>query len=103
MPSATVRDPRIMCRTPTPGKAPVRIPRAKFEPVAAAILAVTPRLAPGVAFRDLPARVAEALGAANCAAIGSISWYVTTVKLELEVRGELRRLPGAPQRLIRVA
>jgi hypothetical protein len=31
---------------------------------------------------------------------GSISWYVTTVKLDLEARGEIERVPGKkPQHL----
>jgi hypothetical protein len=31
---------------------------------------------------------------------GSISWYVTTVKLDLEARGLIARVPGShPQRL----
>jgi hypothetical protein len=62
-----------------------------------------PRRAPGLRFRELPARVARRIPAAQRRALGSISWYVTTVKLELEVRGEIRRLPGvSPQALVRV-
>jgi hypothetical protein len=35
---------------------------------------------------------------------GSINWYVTTVKLDLEARGEIERIQGkAPQRLRLVA
>lgn len=35
---------------------------------------------------------------------GSINWYVTTVKLDLEARGVVERLPGSgPQRLRLVA
>ncbi len=31
---------------------------------------------------------------------GSINWYVTTVKLDLEARGVIQRIPGSsPQRL----
>jgi hypothetical protein len=31
---------------------------------------------------------------------GSVSWYVTTVKLDLETRGVVERVPGQkPQRL----
>lgn len=34
--------------------------------------------------------------------LGSVSWYTTTVKLDLEARGELERVPGSrPQRLRR--
>ena len=33
--------------------------------------------------------------------LGSVSWYTTVVKLDLEVKGELRRLSSSPQRLVR--
>ena len=34
--------------------------------------------------------------------VGSVSWYTTTVKLALEVRGEIKRVPGSkPQQLER--
>ena len=50
-----------------------------------------------VRFKDLPAAVEESLQEPF---VGSISWYVTTVKLDLEARGLLERVPGAtPQRL----
>jgi len=31
---------------------------------------------------------------------GSIPWYFTTVKLDLEARGEIRRVPGSKPQLI---
>ena len=35
---------------------------------------------------------------------GSVNWYVTTIKLDLEARGEIERIPGrSPQRLRLVA
>ena len=92
----------VLCRTPTPGKQPKSIARWKFDAVRRAILAVVAAEPKGVVFRDLPGLVAAALNADERAELGSVSWYTTTVKLELEVRGELRRLAGAsPQRLTR--
>jgi len=36
------------------------------------------------------------------ARLGSVGWHTTTVKLNMEVKGELQRLSGVnPQRLIR--
>jgi hypothetical protein len=53
---------------------------------------------------DLPGLVAAALTPEEREQLGSVGWYTATVKLELEVRGEIRRVPGAsPQRLLRVA
>ncbi len=33
---------------------------------------------------------------------GSVMWYYTTVKLDLEARGEIRRVPGSRPQLIEV-
>ena len=34
---------------------------------------------------------------------GSVMWYVTTVKLDLEARGELCRVPNSRPQLVRLA
>ena len=34
---------------------------------------------------------------------GSISWYVTTVKLDLEARGEVKRVPHSRPQLVKLA
>lgn len=94
---------RVTCRTPTPGRQPVRIAAWKYDAVRLALLRILPTRGEGVPFSDLPALVAGALAPAERARLGSASWYTTTVKLDLEVRGVVRRLPGSPQRLVRVA
>ncbi|MEZ6196417.1 MAG: hypothetical protein R3F20_11930 [Planctomycetota bacterium] len=96
------RDDKITCRTPTPGKTPVRIPRWKYDALRAAILAATPRRGEGVLFGELSEAVADRLDDDVLSRLGSIPWHVTTVKLDLECRGELHRVAGArPQRLLR--
>lgn len=91
----------MLCRTPTPGKQPVRIPQWKYDVVRKAILRVVSR-GTTVAFKDLPDLVADALPADARTRLGSVSWHVTTVKLHLETIGELVRVPGTtPQRLQR--
>lgn len=55
---------------------------------------VVPQSEPGILFTDLTKKVASKLSKADQAKVGSLMWYVTTVKLELEVRGELRRVRG---------
>ena len=93
---------KVVCRTPTPGKKPTRINAAKFALLRRAILAVIPRRREGVRFRDLPRLAASRLSSEQRRGLGSVNWYVTTVKLELEVPGAIRRLPGVtPQRLVR--
>lgn len=34
---------------------------------------------------------------------GSVTWYVTTVKLDLEARGEIKRVPNSRPQLVRLA
>ncbi len=84
------------------GKAGVRIDSAKYEAMRKAILSVVPRSGEGIAFFDLPGRVKPRLGSTAFEEGDSVMWYVTTVKLDLEARGEIRRVPGArPQRLVK--
>ena len=78
------------------GKQGVRISRQKYDAIRQAILSVL--AAQGeIRFKDLPAEVEATL---QTSFDGSISWYVTTVKLDLDARGLLERVPGSkPQRL----
>ncbi|MEN1729338.1 MAG: hypothetical protein AAGJ52_12945 [Pseudomonadota bacterium] len=92
---------RISCRTPTPGKQPTSIPRWKFELLREHILALVPEQPPGIKAADLPGLVRDRLSAADLETLGSVNWHVTTVKLELEVCGEIQRVDAvAPQHLI---
>jgi hypothetical protein len=93
---------KVLCRTPTPNKKPHNIAKTKFDMVRRAILRVTPKRGDGILFGDLSDLVKEELTPMELEDLGSVSWYVTTVKLELEVRGELERVPKVvPQRLRR--
>ena len=77
------------------GKAGVNIDKAKYDAVRGAILAAIGDQGE-LAFGDLPDAVGQQLTDFD----GSIGWYTTTVKLDLEARGEIERLPGvSPQRL----
>lgn len=93
---------KVECRTPTPNRKSTWIAKSKFDLVRRAILRMTTKRAQGTAFTDLFELVGGELTPAELKQIGSISWYVTTVKLEMEVRGELERVPKVtPQRLRR--
>ena len=99
-----MKDDRIICRTPTPDRQPTRIEVWKFDTVRQAILAALPAGGEGLPFKELPQRVAANLDAGTRSRLGSVGWYTTTVKLELEVRGEVARVPGrGAQRLVRTA
>ncbi|HSQ56029.1 MAG TPA: hypothetical protein VLM40_09800, partial [Gemmata sp.] len=93
----------VECRTPTPGKSATRIEKWKFDAIRSAIRAVVPSSGDGVLFSQLPELAKKKMDANELKRLGSLMWYVTVVKLELEVRGELRRVPDvSPQRLLRV-
>jgi hypothetical protein len=93
---------RVQTLNPDPKKSGPRILRWKYEAVRRAILNALPMAEPGLPFRDLTGAVRDRLGEDELGTLGSASWYVITVKLDLEARGEVSRLPGGgPQRLIR--
>jgi hypothetical protein len=78
------------------GKQGVRISKEKYEVVRDAILNAL-RTNGELTFSDLTLAVQEQLRGHFD---GSISWYVTTVKLDLEARGQLKRVPESrPQRV----
>lgn len=97
---SVIVEERIYCQTPTPGKKGTSILLWKYKSVRAAIRKALGRSRTGVPFSDLPELVDAALPASEKMRLGSLLWYVTTVKLHLETIGEIERVPGAsPQRL----
>lgn len=79
------------------GKTGVNIDKAKYEIIHDAILAVIDENGGEIAFKDLATAVDSQLTAPFD---GSINWYITTIKLDLEARGEIERVPGvSPQRM----
>ncbi|MEM9599823.1 MAG: hypothetical protein AAF926_02250 [Pseudomonadota bacterium] len=96
------KEGKVACRTPAEGRDGVtHIPSWKFDCVRDAIRQMVGEAgSEGLRFSDLRDAVANRLGHDQRATLGSLGWHVTTVKLELEVRGEIARLPGTPQRLV---
>lgn len=93
---------KVVCETPTSGKTATRIPEWKYQLLKEIILDIVPGSEPGVAFKDLPSLVSEQLSSEQKQKLGSVAWHTTTVKLDLEVKGELKRVPkSSPQQLIR--
>ena len=93
---------KVACRTPAAGRDGVtNIPAWKFDLIRDAILGI---LSEGPApFSDLAVEVKARLSADDLSKLGSVGWHVTTVKLEMEMRGEIERVPGAgPQQIKRV-
>ena len=96
-------DDKVACRTPAEGRDGVTvIPRWKYDAVRDAILDALVHAGPqGLAFAKLPNAVAARLPPEKKARLGSVGWHVTTVKLNMEVEGELARKTGVvPQQLV---
>lgn len=95
---------RFLTLHPDPEKAGTRIHRWKYEAVREAILEAVPATRPGLPFKELSPSVRKILGPKSVEKLGSVTWYTVTVKLDLEARGEITRVPDArPQRLIRTS
>jgi len=84
---------------PEPRKQGVRIERTKYELIRGAILKNL-RAYGKLSFTRLGNLLEEQL-LKNFD--GSVMWYYTTVKLDLEARGEIRRVPDSEPQLIEIA
>jgi hypothetical protein len=92
---------RIMTLHPA-GKQGVNIERAKYDGMRRALLRVIPARRSGVAFKDLGPLVEPLLDRGVFPTPTKVLWYVTTVKQDLEARGEIEQVPGVkPQHLRR--
>ncbi|MBB5515030.1 hypothetical protein FHS89_001040 [Rubricella aquisinus] len=93
---------RVACRTPAEGREGVTsIPTWKFDLLRAAILDA---LSGGpMKNADLKDAVGSRLSPDDLSRLGKLGWHVITVKLELEVRGEIERIPGQKPLTIRLA
>lgn len=78
------------------GKKGANISRAKYDLMRQTILDIV-GADEGITFTEMTTAAEEKL-TGNFD--GSIGWYATTVKLDLEARGEIERIPGrSPQQL----
>jgi len=86
-------DEKTACRTPNDGgKSMTNIPTWKFEVIRTAILQV---LGQGPCKSGgLSDAIRAVIAADDLEKIGKLGWHMMAVKLELEVRGEIRRQPG---------
>lgn len=88
-----------MIRTLHPQKKQgVNISKEKYEIIRKAIL-TTLRQHKEMPFMKLSRAVEKEI---NGNFKGSVTWYVTTVKLDLEARGEVKRVPHSRPQLVRL-
>lgn len=89
-----------MIRTLHPQKKQgVNISKEKYETIRKAILS-TLRAQKEISFMNLSRSVEKQVGNTFK---GSVMWYVTTVKLDLEARGEIKRVPNSRPQLVKIA
>lgn len=88
---------KIMTQHPE-GKQGVNISKSKYDMIRLAILDAI-RSQGVITFDGLVSLVEFSL---RNRFEGSIPWYVTTVKLDLEARGEIERLPGDGEQKLRL-
>jgi hypothetical protein len=81
---------------PDPTKNSVHLDKAKYDLMRAVILANLQEYGP-MTFRELGALIKEQL---QNEFGESVEWYFTTVKLDLEARGEIRRVLKLNQQLV---
>ena len=91
---------RDMIRTLHPEKKQgVNISREKYEIIRNAILCVL-QTQKEITFMNLSRAVEKEV---NGNFEGSVTWYVTTVKLDLEARGQIKRVTNSRPQLVRLA
>ncbi len=77
----------------------VNISKEKYEMIREAILCVLQEKKE-MTFMNLSRAVEKEI---NGHFEGSVTWYVTTVKLDLEARGKIKRVPNSRPQLVRLA
>jgi len=89
-----------MIRTLHPEKKQgVNISKEKYEIIRKAILS-TLQTKKEITFTNLSRAVEKEV---NGNFEGSVMWYVTTVKLDLEARGQVKRVPNSRPQLVKLA
>jgi len=88
-----------MIRTLHPHKKQgVNISREKYEIIRKAIMTAL-RAQKEISFMNLSRAVEKEV---NGTFEGSVNWYVTTVKLDLEARGTVQRVPNSRPQLVKL-
>lgn len=89
---------KILARHPEKDKHGVKISKAKYEQMRAALVKIL-RERGEITFTELAQAANEQLRGQFA---GSIPWYVTTVKLDLEARKVIKRVPKTKPPLLRL-
>jgi hypothetical protein len=91
-------DKKILAKNPDPKKRGVNISEEKYAPIREAITkALTAQ--PELTFQELITAVEKQLAGKFD---GSIAWYTTTVKLDLEAKKVIERVPDTKPHKLRI-
>ena len=93
-----MEEEKILTLHPEEGKQGVNISRSKYDMIRQAILDAI-RSQGTISFKGLVSLVEYNL---RNRFEGSIPWYVTTVKLDMEAREEIERIPGSGEQTLRL-
>lgn len=94
-------DDKVACRSPALGSHGItRIPAWKYDLVRAHILHIL-KNGPQV-YNDVRDAVGARLTEDEAHSLGKLGWHVITVKLEMEVRGEIERVKAKGPQQIRL-
>jgi hypothetical protein len=85
--------PKMECRSPNGLRENKAMYEWKYDRVREVILSILPEGEDGMAFPELREKAVKNFKRGESETIGKLSWYVETVTLEMETRGELERFP----------
>lgn len=85
---------------PDPTKHGTRVTKATYDVYRDILLQVIPDSEEGIQFMDL-SKAVEPHVPAEVLANSSVGWWTTTVKLDLEARGLIERVPGKGRQRVR--
>ena len=92
-----MNEDRIMTLHPS-GKAGVNILKTKYDQIASCMLSII-KSAGEITYQDLNDQIVDQLEGKF---EGKIPWYVVTVKLDLEARGIIERIPKTSPHQVRM-
>ena len=94
-------DERISTLGFDPARPGPRIQRWKYDLLRRAILDAVPGGSTGVALDELSEAISVRISEHQLRRLGSLNWYLVTVKLDLEARGEIERIPDVHPQMLR--
>lgn len=84
---------KVECRSPNGLRKSNNLYQWKYDRVRDVILGVLPEGEAGMPFPELKEKAEKSFSTGEAETIGKLTWFIETVSLEMETRGELERFP----------